>query len=166
MALRFLLTLAAAGWAAISSAQAQQVRPACSENMRACAIRTATLYLDGLVAHSSAKVPFAADVRCTEQGRLYVEGEVKYRAELDTSPPIIGRRNTRFYYDDKENQLFVWLLIDMMLPDPKDETKKIQWTIHKTERFKIVGGFIKEVEILNVQKPGAVFDAAPWPDQH
>src|ERR1700758_1833143 len=87
------------------TAQAQQVKPTCTENSRRCMIVAATSYLEALVNHDGSKVLFAPDIVRTEQGVERGRGEAELRAGLDKEPAMLGYANTRFVTDLESHQV-------------------------------------------------------------
>jgi hypothetical protein len=147
-------------------AKAQSVKPVCTENTRQCLIKTIDVYLDGLSHHDGSKVPFAADVRCTEQGKLYVVGEVGYRKELTLNTvPFVDTRNIRYGVDLDKHEVYVFFVVALRLPDPKNPGKMYDTTFNKIERFKVDKGLITEAEIFGVEQPGTLEGGSGWPDQ-
>ena len=160
------LMMPAAVMFVVPGARAQSVKPVCTENSRACLIATVNVYLDGLNHHDGSKVPFAADVRCTEQGKLYVEGEAGYRKELTANTvPFVDMRNIRFGVDLERHEVYAIFVVALKLPDPKNPGKMYDTTFNKFERFRIEKGLITEAEVFGVEHPGTLQGGSGWPDQ-
>jgi hypothetical protein len=143
-------------------AQAQQVKPFCTDDTRACMVAAATSYLEGIVHHDGSKVLFAPDVRRTEEGRETGRGEAALRAALMKMPPMLGYRNTRFVIDEKARQLvyFTLLRLDSAFGKPGSPD-----TVHLAERFKVEHGLITEIEAIFWNQTGTADGESGWPDQ-
>ena len=167
---RLAITMTAA-LALHGAAQAQQVKPSCTDNSRACMIVAATSYLDGLTHHNGSKVLFAPDIVRTEQGREAGKGEVTLRAGLDKEPPMLGYANTRFVVDEKTHQLVYFTLLrlatDASRPATPAPGEKPQGpvTIHLAERFKIEHGLIIEIEAIYHTQADTSDGASGWPNE-
>ena len=151
-------------------AMAQQVKPGCTDNSRACMIRAATAYFDALVTHDASRVPFAADVRRTEQGHVTASGEQEIREHTKTQPDMRGRHNTRFWVDEETHNVVGHTLI-RVLPDAEkaDPARKSiavsePRTGHIFERFKVEGGLIREIEAIFHLEKGTLEGQSGWPD--
>src|SRR4051812_9854118 len=92
-------------------AVAQQVKPLCTEQTRACMIATATTYLDALTHHDASKVPFAPDIRRTEQNRISATDETHIREHTITQPDMAGHVDDRFFVDEKTHNVVVFTLL-------------------------------------------------------
>jgi hypothetical protein len=146
-----------------NTAQAQEVKPACSDESRVCMTAAATSYLEGIVHHDGSKVLFAPDVRRTEQGHDTGRGEATLRAALLKMPPMLGYRNTRFVVDEKNHQLvyFTLLRLDNAAAIGKPGTPV---TVHLAERFKVEHGLITEIEAIFWSQTGTADGESGWPD--
>jgi hypothetical protein len=157
---------------AASSAQAQQVRPQCTDDSRQCMITAATSYLEGIVHHDGSKVLFAPDAVRTEQGHDTGKGEATLRAALLKMPPMIGYRNTRFVVDLETHQLVYYTLLRLDMdgsrvsgnPSPAASTQAGPVTVHLAERFKIEHGLITEIEAIFTNQAGTADGVSGWPD--
>jgi hypothetical protein len=150
-------------------AQAQQVKPTCTENSRRCMIIAATSYLDGLVRHDGSKVLFAPDIVRTEQGVERGRGEGLLRAKLNTEPPMLGYANTRFITDLQTHQVVYFTLLrlatDESQPAPPPGAKPLPpVTVHLAERFKVEHGLITEIEAIYFSQSGTADGTSGWPD--
>lgn len=156
-----ILILAATALAAgAGPAFAQTVPPACRDASRACLLKTAKLYLDGLSRHDASAIPFAPDVRCTEQATIPVTDEKTFRSEINSSKAIIGLRNLRLMADPETASVAAFYVLDVAGEDGKPD-----YTVRRGQRFKIVGGLVREVEVFNYVDPAAKGLAPPlWPD--
>jgi hypothetical protein len=163
LALALALT-STAGLGAATPAAAQQVKPVCTDSSRACLIKTAQIYFDGLGRHDPSKIPFAPDVRCTEQGLVPVTNEAVFRSEIAGSKAITGVRNVRLFADPVTSSVGAFLLIDVDAITTGDKTEP-PYTVRRGQRLKIVKGLITEVEIFNYVDPAQKGLAAPlWPE--
>lgn len=162
---------AAALLAIPGSLWAQQTAPICTENTRACMIVTAKTYLDALVAHDASKVPFAPDVRRTEQGRVTGVGEDELRASTKLQPDMTEHDNTRFFVDKETGNVIAYTLL--RIPGTKADPNRKTYsdglevktsTVHLAERFKIENGLITEIEALFTIESGTADGVSNWPD--
>jgi hypothetical protein len=142
------LSLALLIGSAAAPVMAQQVKPLCRTNSRACLLKTTRAYLDGLSRHDSAAIPFTPDVRATEQAGVVVTNEAKFRSEIDSSGVIKGARNVRFMVDPKAEAVAAFYVLDIA-----GEGGKPDYSVWRGERFKIVKGYITEVEVYNYIEP-------------
>ena len=157
--------------AAAVSAQAQQVKPSCTDNNRQCMIAAATSYLEGITHHDGSKVLFAPNVVRTEQGHDTGKGEDVIRAALLRIPPMLGYSNTRFVIDEKTHQLVYFTLLHLNIdpaslknPQVAGATQEGPVTVHLAERFQVEHGLITEIEALFHNQPGTVDGQSGWPD--
>ena len=142
-------------------AHAQQIKPVCSDNTRACLLKTVSIYIDGLSHHDASAIPFAKDVRCTEQGDVVVTDEAKFRSEINTSTAILGSRNLRLMADPETKSVAAFYLLDIAA-----SAGAPAYTVRRGQRFKIVGGYVTEVEVFNYVDPKLPGLAKPlWPDR-
>lgn len=125
-------------------ASAQSVPPVCAENSRACLVRTIEIYLDGLARNDASAIPFAPNVRCTEQGKVEAKDEAQFRRELTIYKVEMRTRNLRWLVDEKRGSVAVFYLLDVGVfrGDPP-------FTVRRGQRFRIERGLITEVEVLN-----------------
>ncbi len=141
------------------TALAQQVKPACTDNSRACLVKTANLYLDGLAHHDASKIPFAPDVRCTEQDNVPAANEVEFRKSINDSGVIQGIRSLRLMADPETQSVSAFYFLDIGAVG-----KEHAYTVMRGQRFKIVHGLVKEVEVYNYVNPKLTGLAKPfWP---
>jgi len=141
------LAALATGLAAVP-ASAQKVKPVCADNSRACLLRTARIYLDGLSRHDSKAIPFAPNVRATEQASIVVTHEAKFRSEIDSSTAITGARNLRLMVDPSAQSVAAFYVLDIA-----GEKGKPAYSVWRGQRFKIVRGLVTEVEVYNYVEP-------------
>jgi 3'(2'), 5'-bisphosphate nucleotidase len=154
-----------------ASAQAQQVKPSCTDDSRACMIAAAKAYLDAIVTHDASKVPFAPNVRRTEGGRVTGEGEANIRENTKSQPDMAGHANTRYVVDEQTKNVvaFTLLRIPGTKADPNRKTMADRLppqpsTVHLAERFKVEKGLITEIEAIFFVRNGAMDGASGWPD--
>ena len=144
-----------------ATALAQQVQPVCTKGSRACLIRTVSIYLDGLSRHDASAIPFAPSVRCTEQGRIEVTHEAKFRSEINASKDILGSRNVRLLVDEKTGSVGAFYMLDI---GPMGD--KPAFTVRRGQRFKVLKGLITEVEVYNYfDQQGGKLAEPLWPDE-
>ncbi len=156
---RAMLPILAALAVAATPAAAQRVKPVCVDASRACLLRTAMLYLDGLSRHDASAIPFSPDVRATEQNNVVVTTEAKFRAEIDSSTAITGARNLRLMIDPARQSVAAFYVLDIA-----GENSKPPYSVWRGQRFRIVKGYVTEVEVYNFIEPQPRGLGAPlWP---
>ena len=141
-------TIATAALLATAPAAAQTVKPVCVDASRACLLRTANLYLDGLSRNDSSAIPFSRDVRATEQASVVVTDEAKFRSEIDGSTAITGARNLRLMVDPAAQSVAAFYVLDIA-----GEKGKPPYSVWRGQRFRIVKGYVTEVEVYNFIEP-------------
>jgi hypothetical protein len=141
-------------------AAAQQVPPVCRDGSRACLTRIVGIYLDGLARNDAAAIPFAPNVRCTEQGRVEARDEAQFRRELTIYKVDMKVRNLRWLVDEAAGSVAVFYMLDIgkFRGDPP-------FTVRRGQRFRIENGLISEVEVLNFfdRQDGKLADPI-WPE--
>jgi hypothetical protein len=138
-------------------AAAQHVKALCTENTRACLLKTTKVYVEGLGHHDPSRIPFSPAVRCTEQGNVPVTDD-----KTTKSTAIIGIRNLRLLADPTTKSVGAFFLIDIAGDKAKNTS---DYTVRRGERFKIVDGLITEVEAFNYVDPDLHGLATPlWPN--
>jgi hypothetical protein len=172
--LAVLLLASTALLAQANPGQAQQIVPSCTDDSRACMIAAATAYLDSIIAHDASKVPFAPDIRRTEQGRVTAEGEAQIRQLQTMQPDMAGRANTRFVVDERRHEVvaFTLLRVTGTKTDPSRKTftdgvppaQAKPSTVHLAERFKVEKGLITEIEAIFDIQTGTMDALSGWPD--
>ena len=141
-------------------AAAQQVKPVCTDSSRACLLRTVRIYIDGLSHHDASAIPFAPNVRCTEQGLVPVTDEKTFRSEINSSTAITGYRNLRLFADPETSSVGAFYMLDIAA-----SATEPAYTVRRGQRFKVVGGYVTEVEVYNYVDPKLGRLADPlWPD--
>jgi hypothetical protein len=154
------IAVASAALAGAAPALAQQVKPVCTDNSRECLTRTALIYIDGLSRHDASKIPFAPNVRCTEQNEVKVTDEATYRHEINIGEIIKGSRNVRLLVDPQTQSVGAFYVLDI-----NADKGATAYSVYRGQRFKIVGGYVTEVEVYNFVDP-KLKDLGPplWPD--
>jgi hypothetical protein len=168
--MKCLLWLATTLFLPLAAAQAQQVKPTCTENSRRCMIVAATSYLEALVHHDGSKVLFAPDIVRIEQGVERGRGEALLRAKLDKEPPMLGYGNTRFVADLETHQVVYFTLLRLATDEsqsaPPPGAKPLPpVTVHLAERFRVEHGLIKEIEAIYFSQSGTAEGTSGWPDE-
>ncbi len=130
--------------------------PLCTDSTRACYVRTAKAYFEAIMHANGSAVPFAKDVRVTEQGHVVATSRANFLAEFKSTSATKGLRNMRLLVDEPKGEVIVFVLGDVQMEG------QAPITVRRAQRMKIVHGLIKEVEIL------VYIDSAPtamWPDE-
>ena len=158
----------------VNLSYAQQVAPSCTDNSRACMIAAATAYLDSIIAHDASNVPFAPDIRRTEQGHVTAQGESQIRQLQKMQPDMAGRANTRFVVDEQSHTVVAYTLLKVTgaKADPNRKTftdgappsQTKPSTVHLAERFKVEKGLITEIEAIFNIETGGTDAPSGWPD--
>jgi len=148
-------------------AAAQEANRVCTDNSRACQIKTVRAYYAGLdksKADGSA-VPFADKVRTTEQEKIMDLTVETFRAEFRASKAIQAIRNVRFFVDEPAHQVVAFVIVDVKIPPEAGQPEQPPYSIRRAHRFKVDNGLITEVEIINM--PDHTHPApipSLWPD--
>lgn len=139
--------------------------PPCTESSAACLETIAKIYLNALVTHDGSKLPLAATVRRSENALTNAIGANEVRESFVRTHMVEGVRDARYYVDAAKGDVVVFFRADIDLK-PADISKsgatragdtdyKVSvsvpagtYTVHEAERFKIVKGFITEIEII------------------
>lgn len=158
---------------ATGAADAQQVKPLCTDNSRACLIRTAQAYLESIVHHDGSKVPVTPTMRRTENGEVTAEGEQNFREVQPQQPDNQGHTNTRFFVDEEQGTVIYYTLF--RFTGKLDPSRKTQidnypplqkpFTTHMAERIKVEKGLISEIEVVFENKVGTMDDPSGWPEK-
>ena len=150
---------------------AQQFTPTCTEDTRACMIQAATAYLDSIVNHDASAVPFAPDVKRTEQGRITAMGESAIRESQKLQPDMAGHVNTRFFVEESSHNVIAFTLLRVTgrKADPNrrtfsNEAERDPFTVHLAERFKVEKGLITEIEAIFFSEQGTMDGQSNWAD--
>lgn len=148
----------------VATAAAATVEPPCTDAGEACLRSIASLYLKALLSHDGSALPLAPKVRRTENALTNANGENEVRESFVRTHMVEAVRDPRFVIDAKTGDVVVFFRIDVDLTeaDAKDTTTKAgdseytvavtvpkgTYTVHEAERFRIVRGFITEIEIV------------------
>ncbi len=150
---------------------AQQFTPTCTQDTRECMIQAATAYLDSIVNHDASTVPFAPDVKRTEQGRITAMGETAIRESQKLQPDMAGHVNTRFFVEESSHNVIAFTLLRVTggKADPNrrtfsNEAQRDPFTVHLAERFKVEKGLITEIEAIFSREQGTMDGPSNWPD--
>lgn len=138
-----------------TTAYADDATPVCTTPTRACYIRTAQAYFAAILDGQGAAVPFASDVRVTEQGNLVAASRADFLSQFKTTGVTKRLRNMRIIVDTTKGEVAVLVLADAR---PDNEPP---YTVRRIQRMKIVGGLIHEVEIVIYKDDHA---DSLWPD--
>ncbi|WP_439486878.1 hypothetical protein [Blastomonas fulva] len=141
--------------ALLASAPAGDAEPLCTEPTRACYEKTARAYFDAILAGRADNVPFAANVRVTEQDHVIATSRADFLKEFRSTGATKGLRNLRMLVDEKLGLVAVMVLSDVEMPG------QAPFTVRRIQRLKIERGLITEVELIILidQKADAL-----WPD--
>ena len=131
-----------------SALRAQDAKPLCVEATRACYETTAKAYFDGLLKADGSAVPFASDVRVTEQGRVVVTSRAAFLSEFKASGATREFRNIRMVVDEQAGEAALFLVADVRAINGEKP-----YTVRRGQRMKIVKGLIKEVELIYFVDP-------------
>jgi hypothetical protein len=165
-----LLSLSGCGSGDAATAQQPAAKPpaqsaaiGCTDNSRACMEAVARSYIDGLLSHDGSKIPLAPDVRRTENALTNARGEAEVRESFARTTMVESASDVRFFSDVDKRQIVAFFLlnIDLKEEDATATTKagdteyKVAtvkpagtYTVHEAERFHIVDGKIREIEII------------------
>ena len=137
--------------------------PPCTEANAACLEKIAKLYLAALLSHDGSKLPLAKDVRRTENSLTNARGDHEVRESFARTHMVEKVRDARYYIDAANSDAVVFFRadIDLKAADALATTRagnseyKVAvsvpegtYTIHEAERFRIVKGYITEIEII------------------
>jgi len=132
----------------------------CTDSSRACVISAARAYIDALVSHDGTKVPFAPAARRTENGMVTATSGAAIANDLSTNQgdrAIYAARDIRWFVDG--DQAIAYYLLDTAMPG---SSAPHTTTVHLSERFKVDGGLIYEIEAIFWVSPGATPDGDCW----
>ena len=163
---------------ALTLGAAHGATPPCTDSSPTCLKSIAQLYLAALLSHDGSKVPLAPNVRRTENALTNAIGEHEVRESFVRTHMVEAVREPRFIIDAAAGEVVVLFRIDVDLKeaDAKDTTTRAgnseyklavtvpsgTYTVHESERFKIVNGYITEIEIVaHVEKGKGA--GAGWP---
>ena len=157
--------------AACASAQTTAApAPPCTDDSAACLRSVASLYLEALTTHDGSRLPLAPTVRRTENALTNASGEHEVRESFERTRMVKAVRDPRFIVDAASGNVVVYFMIDVDLQeaDAKDTTTKAgdseykvavtvpagTYTVHEAERFRVVKGYITEIDIIAHVEPG------------
>ena len=122
------------------------------------------MYLDALKSHDGSRLPLATRVRRTENALTNANGEAEVRESFARTHMIEAIRDPRFIVDSTTGEVVVFFQIDVSIDekDAKDTTTKAggseykvavtvpkgTYTVHEAERFRVVDGYITEIDII------------------
>jgi len=129
--------------------------PLCTSPARACLERTVDAYFAGLLKGDGSAVPFAPDVRATEQETIAVTTRAGFLTEFKESGAIKDVRDRHYYTDEKSGDVTAFVLVDV-----RSVNGAKPFTVRRAQRFRVVKGMITQVEILNY---GSTSDQPLWP---
>ena len=154
--------------------------PPCVDGGAACLRKIASMYLDALKSHDGSRLPLAPTVRRTENALTNATGEAEVRESFARTHMVKAVRDPRFVVDPTTGDVVVYFQIDVDLSeeDAKDTTTKAgdseykvavtvpagTYTVHEAERFRIVKGYITEIDIIaHVEKGKGAGSGWPVP---
>jgi hypothetical protein len=138
-------------------------KPPCTDKSRACLERIARLYIDALVTHDGTPLPLAPTVRRSENALTNARGPYEVRESFARTHMVEGVRDVRLYTDAEKGEVVAFFRADIDLKEKDadattragDTDYKVSvtvpagtYTVHEAERFKIVDGYITEIEIV------------------
>jgi hypothetical protein len=161
-----LLGAGALGAAVLAGpAAAQEANRLCTDNSRACMVKTVQSYYEGLDKADGTKTPFGAKIRTTEQERIMDLTPETFRAEFRASEAIQKIRNVRMFVDEQRHQVVAFIILDVLIPPKAGEAPTPLYSIRRAHRFKVDNGLITEVEIINQEdKEHPAPIPALWPE--
>lgn len=122
-----------------------KVQPICTDNSHKCIKDTVGLYLDALVKHDAANVPFDNNAKRYENGVLTANSDEELRKSITDDVKIKSVHKIRdVTYAIDGNQAVVFYLIDLVMPYTKIHLS----TTRLAARFEVNNGLIKEVEVV------------------
>lgn len=149
----------------------------CTQKSRVCLEAVARSYIDALVSHDGSKIPLAPDVRRTEQGLTNARGEHEVRESFVRTTMVESTTDVRLYTDVDKGEVIAFFLLNVDLKEA-DATATTRagntdykvavtkpagtYTVHEAERFGIVGGKIKAIEIIAHVEDGKGMGSG-WP---
>ena len=146
-----------------SDAAARSVTPPCTDDGARCLEKVGRMYIEALVSHDGAALPLAPDVRRTENALTNARGAAEVRESFARTTMVKAARDVHFWTDEKTGEIVFFFCIDIDLDKDLaggttkagDREYKVavtvpqgNYTVHEAERFKIVRGFINEIEII------------------
>lgn len=108
-------------------ALAEVAVPLCTDATRQCYADTARAYFDAILEGRADKVPFADNVRVTEQNHLVATTRADFLKEFTSTGATKRLRNMRMLVDEARGQVAVMVLADVEMPDrPPFTVRRIQ----------------------------------------
>lgn len=123
----------------------------CTDSSRECVISATTAYLNGIVAHDPANIPFADNVQRWENGVNTAMNAEQLRNSIKNDigiKSVKGIRDLKWYVDGSDAIAF--FVLDAVIPG----TNIYVGTTHIFERFHVENGLINEVESTFCYSPG------------
>lgn len=153
--MRIALAAGALALVAAFPAGASDAVPLCTDQSRECLAATARAYFAAILTGQATKIPFADNVRVTEQNHLVATRRADFLKEFKSTGVTKRLRNVRMVIDAKHGEVAVLALSDVEMPG------QAPVTVRRIQRLKITRGLIREVELIVVSdaKPDAL-----WPD--
>ncbi len=157
------ITTAANAVGTIAPVPAVSPKPPCTEQTAACIEQIAKLYVSALISHDGSKLPLAPTIRRTENALTNAKGDHEVRESFARTHMVEKASEIRFVTDAAKGEVVAFFRIDVDLKETNDDgvTKagdseykvavtvpKGTYTVHEAERFKIVKGYITEIEII------------------
>jgi hypothetical protein len=143
---------------------ADEPKPPCTSRSTACLEKIGRLYIDALLSHDGSKIPLAPNVRRTENALTNARGPHEVRESFVRTDMVKQARDIRFWANEKTGEIVFYFRLDIDLNQEQigDGTTRAgntdykvavtvppgTYTIHESERFKIVRGYISEIEII------------------
>lgn len=158
------LAMAATPLPAIAAAPADiATKPPCTNNSKQCLEKIARMYIEALVTHDGTPLPIAPNARRSENGLTNAKGAFEVRESFVRTHMVEAVRGIRFWTEPSRGEVVAFFTgdIDLKAADAIATTKagdteyKVAtavpegtYTVHEAERFKIVKGYITEIEII------------------
>jgi hypothetical protein len=143
---------------------ADEPRPPCTNRLTACLEKIGRLYIDALLSHDGSTIPLALTVRRTENALTNARGPHEVRESFVRTDMVKQVRDIRFWADEKTGEIVFYFRLDIDLNKEQvgdgttragDTDYKVSvtvpagtYTVHESERFKIMRGYITEIEII------------------
>ena len=152
-------------------------RPPCTDGGKACIEQVARLYIDALISHDGSKLPLSPTIRRTENGLTNARGAYEVRESFARTHMVERARDIRLWTDPVKGEVIAFFMIDVDLKAADagattrsgDTEYKVAvtvpegtYTVHEAERFKVVRGYISEIEILAHVEKGKGLGSG-WP---
>ena len=156
-------------------------KPPCTSNTASCLEKIAGLYLEALRTHDGSKLPLAANVRRTENALTNARGPFQVRESFARTTMVEATREPRFFVDTRSSNVVVFFRLDVDLKQGEgagDQTTKAgdaeyrvavsvpagTYTVHEAERFRVLRGYITDIEIIAHVEIGKGAGAG-WPKE-